>query len=133
MHGSFGLADVHNTLIAAGPSFRKGLVYQGPSGNVDVAPTVAWLLGLSLAQADGRILNEGLTKPRSSSTASVVSHVLTPPSQATGLAFELPTDPTGATKDTGKTGTYTIQMPVKDLTVDGKTYRYIDYARAVRR
>ena len=52
---------------------------------------------------------------------------------ATGLSFELPTDPTGATKDTALTaGSYTINLSVKDLTVDGKTYRYFDYAKAVR-
>ena len=51
-----------------------------------------------------------------------------------GLVFELPTDPTGAVKDTAlKDGTYTIDMAVKDLTVDGKTYRYFDHARAVRK
>ena len=133
MHGSFGITDVHNTLIANGPGFKKGLVVSGPSGNVDVAPTVAWLLGLTMAQADGRILNEALVNPRSSSSPSVVPHMLTPPMMATGLAFEAVTDPTGATKDAGKTGgTYNIQLSVKDLTIDGKTYRYFDYARAVR-
>lgn len=133
MHGSFGQTDVHNTLIAFGPSFQKGAVVSGPSGNVDVAPTVAWILGLLMPQADGRILNEALVHPRSASAASTVSHVLTPPAAATGLAFELPTDPTGATRDTARTaGSYTIQMAVKDLTVDGRSYRYFDYARAVR-
>lgn len=132
MHGSFGITDVHNTLIGYGPSFQKALVFSGPSGNVDVAPTVAWILGLLMPQADGRILNETLVHPRTTSTPSTVAHVLTPPSAATGVAFELPTDPTGATHDAGKTGSFTIQMAVKDLTVDGKTYRYFDYARPVR-
>lgn len=133
MHGSFGITDVHNTLIASGPSFQKAKVISGPSGNVDVAPTVAWLLGLSMPQANGRVLNEGLMSPRSTATPSVVQHMLTPPSVASGLSFETPTDPTGATKDATRTaGTYSIQMSVKDMTVDGKTYRYFDYARPVR-
>ena len=132
MHGSFGTTDVHNTLIASGPSFQKGLVYAGPSGNVDVAPTVAWLLGLTMPQADGRILNETLIKPNSSSAVSTLPHTLTPPLAAAGLTFEVPTDPTGVTKDTAKTGSYAVQLVVKDLTVDGKTYRYFDYARVVR-
>lgn len=133
MHGSFGITDVHNTLIAAGPSFRKNTVVSGPSGNVDVAPTVAWLLGLSMPQADGRVLNEALVSPRSTATASVSPRVMTPTGNATGLSFELPTDPTGATKDSTRTGgSYTIQLAVKDVTVDGKTYRYFDYARAIR-
>ena len=133
MHGSFGSTDVHNTLIASGPSFQKGLVYAGPSGNVDVAPTVAWLLGLTMPQVDGRILNEALVKPRTTSMASTIPSTLTPPVTAAGLQFEVPTDPTGATKDAGKTGSYAVQLVVKDLSVDGKTYRYFDYARVVRK
>lgn len=133
MHGSFGPTDVHNTLIASGPSFARAQVVNGPSGNVDVAPTVAWLLGLAMPQADGRVLDEALVRPRSASAASTVPHTLAPAGAASGLAFELPTDPTGATKDASKAGgSYSIQLVVKDLTVDGKTYRYFDYARAVR-
>ena len=52
---------------------------------------------------------------------------------ATGLTFELPTDPTGKTPDRSLgVGSYRIDLAVKDLTVDGKTYRYFDYAKAVR-
>ena len=131
MHGSFGTADVHNTLIANGPSFKPSTI-TNPSGNVDVAPTVAYLLGTSLPQADGRILNESLVAPASSNTPTVTPSVVTS-STATGLSFELPTDLTGVTKDTTKTaGTYLINLNVKDLLVDGKTYRYFDNAAAVR-
>ncbi|MFZ6863058.1 alkaline phosphatase family protein [Undibacterium sp. Ji67W] len=131
MHGSFGINDVHNTLIASGPSFSNTTV-AGPSGNVDVAPTVAYLLGLSMPQADGRILNEALVTPASKSAPSVVVSTVAPASPATGLRFELPTDPTGATADSSLTGSYNINLGVKDLTVDGKTYRYFDYAKAIR-
>ncbi|WP_241270147.1 alkaline phosphatase family protein [Caballeronia sp. M1242] len=134
MHGSFGINDVHNTLIANGPSFKPSTVVSTPTGNVDVAPTVAYLLGLSMPQADGRIINESLKNAASSATPSVAASVVTPPSVATGLRFELPTDPTGATADTSLAqGTYTINLAVKDLTVDNKTYRYFDYAKAIRR
>ena len=133
MHGSFGSTDVHNTLIANGPSFQPASTITDPSGNVDVAPTVAYLLGLSMPQADGRILNEALVTPASKSSPNVVSSTVTPGSAATGLSFELPNDPTGATKDTAlTTGSYNINLMVKDLTVDSKTYRYFDYAKAVR-
>jgi predicted AlkP superfamily pyrophosphatase or phosphodiesterase len=132
MHGSFGIADVHNTLIANGPSFKSASTITNPSGNVDVAPTVAYLLGTSLPQADGRVLNEALVTPASTTTPTVATSTVTPASAATGLLFELPTDPTGATKDTSLTGSYTINLAVKDLTVDSKTYRYFDYAKAVR-
>jgi hypothetical protein len=132
MHGSFGTSDVHNTLIANGPSFKNATV-SNPSGNVDVAPTVAYLLGLLMPQADGRVLNEALASPASSATPSVTASTVNPASAASSLSFELPTDPTGVTKDTSlTTGSYTINLAVKDLTVNGKTYRYFDYAKAVR-
>ncbi len=67
IHGSFSTTDVHNTLIASGPSFRTSAVVSNPTGNVDVAPTVAYLLGVSMSQADGRILNEALQTPASMS------------------------------------------------------------------
>jgi arylsulfatase A-like enzyme len=133
MHGSFGIADVHNTLIANGPSFQANKVVTTPSGNVDVAPTVAYLLGLSMPQADGRVLNEGLATPAAKDVPTVTPSTVTPAAAATGLTFELPTDPTGAAKDTALTkGTYNIELSVKDLTVGGKSYRYFDSARAVR-
>jgi arylsulfatase A-like enzyme len=133
MHGSFGISDVHNTLIANGPSFLANKVVTTPSGNVDVAPTVAYLLGLSMPQADGRVLNEGLASPATKDAPAVTASTVTPAVPATGLAFEVPTDPTGATKDAALTkGTYNIELSVKDLTVGGKSYRYFDSARAVR-
>jgi len=133
MHGSFGSTDVHNTLIAAGPSFRKAAVLTTPTGNVDVAPTVAYLLGLSMPQADGRVINEALATPASKGTPTVAASSVAPTSSATGLRFEVPTDPTGGTPDTVfPRGTYTVLLQVKDLTVDGKTYRYFDFARAQR-
>jgi hypothetical protein len=133
MHGSFGTPDVHNTLIANGPSFKAATTVTNPSGNVDVAPTVAYLLGLSMPQADGRILNEAVLMPASSSTPNVNASTVTS-STATGLRFELPTDPTGATADASlNIGSYMINLAVKDLTVNNKTYRYFDYAKAVRR
>jgi arylsulfatase A-like enzyme len=56
--------DLHNTLIAAGPDFKKGLVSQLPSGNVDVAPTLLHILGVQPPQPmDGRVLTEALTIP----------------------------------------------------------------------
>jgi arylsulfatase A-like enzyme len=134
MHGSFGSTDVHNTLIASGPSFLKNAKVTFPTGNVDVAPTVAYLLKLSMPAADGRIINEALATPASSSAPSITPSSVSPDAgAATGLMFETPTDPTGNTKDASLAkGSYTIQLQVKDLTVDGKTYRYFDYAKAVR-
>jgi len=134
MHGSFSPADVHNTLLASGPAFKTGMTVSNPSGNVDVAPTVAQLFGLAMPQADGRILNEALVKPASTAVVSFKASVVNPTANATGLVFKSPVDPTGATIDTSLSGgSYSINLVVKDLTVEGgKTYRYFDYAQAVR-
>ena len=39
MHGSLSRFDMHNTLIAAGPDFKKGMADTLPTGNVDLAPS----------------------------------------------------------------------------------------------
>ncbi len=132
MHGSFSPIDVHNTLIASGPAFRHNVTIGSPSGNVDLAPTVAYLFGLSMPDADGRVLNEALAKPASSATPTYRTSVVHPAAPATHVAFKSPVDPTGATVDAGLVGNYSINLVVKDVTVDGRTYRYFDYAQAVR-
>jgi predicted AlkP superfamily pyrophosphatase or phosphodiesterase len=62
MHVSLSPYDMHNTLIAVGPSFKPGFVSQTPSGNLDIAPTILALLGLpdQAQKLDGRILAESL-------------------------------------------------------------------------
>lgn len=60
-HGSLSRSDMNNTLLAAGPDFRRGVLSMVPSGNVDVAPTILHLLGLKPREPmDGRVLWEGL-------------------------------------------------------------------------
>ncbi len=61
-HASLSPYDMHNTLVAAGPDFRRGVVDTLPSANTDLAPTILWCLGYrSDAQAmDGRVLSEAL-------------------------------------------------------------------------
>ena len=135
MHGSFSPIDVHNTLIASGPSFKSSTTINTPSGNVDVAPTVAYLLGTSMPQADGRVLNEALNAPVLSGLPTVKASIVTPVAAATGLVFKLPTDPAGNAVDSSKAeGVYSINLAVKDLTQsDGKVYRYFDSAGALRK
>ncbi|MEY2556938.1 MAG: hypothetical protein QOE34_363 [Verrucomicrobiota bacterium] len=65
-HATLSEFDVHNTLIAAGPDFRRGLMSDVPSGNVDLAPTVLHLLGLDGPNKfDGRVLVEALNETAS--------------------------------------------------------------------
>ncbi len=60
-HGSLSEWCIRNTLIAAGPDIRRGFRDELPSGNVDVAPTILHLLGITPTVAmDGRILAEAL-------------------------------------------------------------------------
>jgi predicted AlkP superfamily pyrophosphatase or phosphodiesterase len=60
-HGSLSRYDMNNTLVAAGPDIKKGLINDVPSGNIDLAPTILWLLGVSPASPmDGRVLHEAL-------------------------------------------------------------------------
>lgn len=66
MHGSLSPFDMHNTCVAAGPDFRKGVQNDLPTGNIDIAPTILWLLGVEPEhELSGRVLAEALTQPGS--------------------------------------------------------------------
>ena len=61
MHGSMSRQETHNVLLGRGPSFKRGIVLDTPSGNVDLTPTVLAILGLPAAEmTDGRPLSEAL-------------------------------------------------------------------------
>ena len=61
-HATLSPFDMHNTLIAAGPDFKRGEVDDLSSGNVDLAPTVLQILGIRTPEKmDGRILSEAMT------------------------------------------------------------------------
>jgi len=62
-HGSFGRADVTNTMIAFGVDFKRGFVDRSPASNADLPVTLAHLLGLTLpsrGKLRGRLLGEAL-------------------------------------------------------------------------
>src|SRR5437667_8651444 len=61
-HATLSRFDMHNMLITAGPDFRRGQGNDLPSGNVDLAPTILRILGITAPQQlDGRILSEAMT------------------------------------------------------------------------
>jgi arylsulfatase A-like enzyme len=132
MHGSFSPNDVHNVLIAAGPDFRRAFKDPLPSGNVDVAPTVARILGLALPRADGRPLLEAIEGGAALADYRVSREVVQPDAPATGLTVQLATSPDGKDVDPARTS-YTFQLKTKSLSAGGKTYSYFDSAKAVRR
>jgi arylsulfatase A-like enzyme len=60
-HASLSRFDMNNTLVASGPNFKRGVVNESPTGNVDVGPTILHLLGVKPAKPmDGRVLREAL-------------------------------------------------------------------------
>ncbi|HZP67380.1 MAG TPA: alkaline phosphatase family protein [Rudaea sp.] len=128
MHGSFSPRDVHNTLIAAGPDFAEHFTDTLPSGNVDVAPTIARLFGFALPKADGRPLLEALRGAAhvDAKVYTVRPHTIAAAAPATGLAI---VSPIGA--ETGKSS-YSIDLAVKELGYGHDVYTYFDWAKAVR-
>ena len=60
-HATLSRFDMHNTLIAAGPDFRRGQTNDVPTGDVDVEPTILHILGIKAPQEmDGRVLSEAM-------------------------------------------------------------------------
>lgn len=65
MHGSFSRADTYNNMAAIGPDFKRGFIDQAPVGNVDVAITLAHILGFQIprqGELTGRVLSEALVR-----------------------------------------------------------------------
>ena len=60
-HGSMSKHEMNNVLFAWGPSFKQNITVDTPSGNVDLAPTVLRILGITDGPPmDGRVLEEAL-------------------------------------------------------------------------
>src|SRR5262249_34060349 len=61
-HPTLSRFDMHNTLIAAGPDFKRGETDDLPSGNFDLAPTILQILDIKpSSKMDGRMLSEVMT------------------------------------------------------------------------
>jgi arylsulfatase A-like enzyme len=129
-HGSFSPTDVHISLMARGPHFKLGLRDPLPSANVDIAPTVARILGFSMPDAQGRVLEEAL-EGGPALTEYAVSNKTYQSSKQTGLRMRLPTDPEGRSVDP-KLTTYWVELRTKFLSRGDATYTYFDQARGVR-
>jgi len=135
MHGSFSPRDVHNVLIASGVDFKSNDKNPLPSGNVDVAPTVAYLLGLSLPNADGRVLSEAL-RNSAYSIVRTSRQIIRSKQPAANLTMIAPTDPDGHDVDSTMNH-YAVQMQtktVKQKHQSGATreYQYYDSAEGIR-
>ncbi len=132
MHGSFSPRDVHNTLIAGGSHFKAGFRDELPTGNVDLAPTVAALLGLEFKSADGRVLSEALLEadPRDGYSVQLIER--SSPALALPRTCS-PDDP--SCRHPGPPVTYgvTLQQKILTATRTGQTFTYLDQASVTRR
>ncbi|MCF6764622.1 alkaline phosphatase family protein [Thiotrichales bacterium 19S3-7] len=131
MHGSFSPVDVHNTLIAYGPSFKSHFIDTLPSGNVDVVPTVAYLLGLNSVNTDGRVLLESLKNGKDIASYRVIFKRYQPKRVAKDLTFYKATNPDNVDRVKSKSK-YTIYLDTKALTQNHQSYIYFDQANAIR-
>jgi arylsulfatase A-like enzyme len=84
MHGGFGRDSTFNNMAAAGPDFKKGFTDPLPVSNADIAPTLAYILGIqlpSIGKLQGRVLEEALPGgPAKARTRH--AHVTSPPTAA---------------------------------------------------
>ena len=129
-HGSFSPIDVGISLLAHGPDFRSGFSDPLPTANVDLAPTVARILNLSMPDVQGRVLEEAL-KGGSPVTDYAVLTKTDRSSKKAGLKIKLPTDLNGQSVDS-KLSAYSVELRTKILTKGGTSFTYFDQARAVR-
>jgi predicted AlkP superfamily pyrophosphatase or phosphodiesterase len=112
-HGSSSPWDVHNTLIAAGPDLKRGVIVDMPSANIDFAPTFLGLLDIARPPSmQGRLLEEALAD-----------------SAASGAHAVWATEHTARTPD----GTYVVTATFSNIRTGAGVYRYFDGARVVRK
>ena len=98
MHGTFSRADTRNFMAAIGPDFKAKFADTAPVGNVDVAPTLAHLLDVSLGgpgTLKGRVIAEALKggKPPKVTARHIVS-----PQTANGVKTVLDLQEVGSTR-----------------------------------
>src|SRR5205085_3570462 len=127
-HGSFSQTDTHISMMASGPSFKNGFRDPLPTANVDIAPTVARVLQLSMPNVQGRVLEEALREGPPISAYAVATKIHRSSSKI-GLIMKLPTDLDGSTVDRSSSK-YSVELSTKILTRGGASYTYFDYARA---
>jgi arylsulfatase A-like enzyme len=70
-HGGFGREQTLNNMAATGPDFKASFVDESPTGNMDIVPTLARILGIampSVGSLRGRIMLEALAKGEQANT-----------------------------------------------------------------
>src|SRR5258708_23822068 len=100
--------------MAHGPDFKSGLFDTLPTANVDLAPTVARILNLSMPDVQGRVLEEALDGGPFVTDYMVMSKTHQS-SKKTGLKVRLPTDFDSQAVDPS-VSTYSVELRTKILT-----------------
>ncbi|WP_263408148.1 alkaline phosphatase family protein [Terriglobus tenax] len=59
-HGGFAEWTIHIPMMLRGPDFVTGKELDLPSANIDLPATIAYVVGLSFPQAQGRVLKDGM-------------------------------------------------------------------------
>jgi hypothetical protein len=117
-------------MMAHGPDFESGLYDTLPTANVDIAPTVARILALTMPDVQGRVLEEALKNGPRVTEYAVLGKAYRS-SKKNGLKMKLPTDLDGSSIDPNLT-TYSVELTTKILTRRSSSYMYLDQARAIR-
>ena len=90
-HGGFGRDQTFNNMAAMGPDFKPGFVDPLPMGNIDIAPTLARILGFEMPAAGslkGRVLQEALLGGATGTPGAVQTLVSTPTSDGISTVLE---------------------------------------------
>ena len=138
-HGTFGKVDVHNTLIAYGPDFKNQMIDTLPTGNVDVAPTVAHLFHLTMPNTDGRPLFEALNNSNLSQKDYSIKPLILTSSKACNIKIFNPTthiinfSSNKIDVDHSVSSFYTEIHAQVVSSKNGANYTYFDYADGVRK
>ena len=137
-HGTFGKTDVHNTLLAFGPDFKSKSIDTLPTGNVDVAPTIAHLFQLNLPNTDGRFLREALINPNVNEKDFTIEPLVITSSQSCQLKIYEPTthaiDFSKNNKNIDKSvDSFYTKIFARTLTFsNGEKVTYFDHAEGIR-
>ena len=93
-HGGFGRDQTFNNMAAMGPDFKPGFADPLPMGNIDIAPTLARILGFempSTGSLKGRVLQEALLGSATDARGAVVQTLVSTPTSdgiSTVLEFQ---------------------------------------------
>ena len=109
-HGGSSPYEIHIPLIAVGPGFKKAYEGDLPTSNIDIVPTILYLLGIAPpSQMSGRVMSELLISP-----PAPVKEVVQKQTIATQVRKDW--------------GTYQVTL---ERSLLGK-YQYVDYTKVTR-